>query len=156
MIQEADRSRPPAPERAQLLNFLRRSVYPTSMNRHQAGQGRPDIAAATRGGDVSIGMDDEPDPATASLELALFWRGIYTEILTMEEAVLERIRQLMAAQSRQARREVELTNVPVVVAQADRFRMRLGFWEASVRAHQEPAPSSHTTVAAVVATPSAD
>ena len=78
-------------------------------------------------------MEDEPDPATASLELALFWRGIYTEILAMEEAVLERIRQLMATQSRQARREVELTNVPVVVAQADRFRVRLGF-SASVRA----------------------
>ena len=40
-------------------------------------------------------MDDEPDPATAPLELALFWRGIYTEILAMEEAVLERIRQLI-------------------------------------------------------------
>jgi hypothetical protein len=126
------------------------------MNRHDAGHGRPDIVAATRGGDVSIGMDGEPDPATASLELALFWRGIYTEILAMEEAVLERIRQLMATQSRQARREVELTNVPVVVAQADRFRVRLGFWQACVRARQQPAPRSHTPVAAVVATPSAD
>ncbi len=155
-LQEADEAVPPGPERGQLLNFLRRSVYPTSMNRHKAGQGRPDIAAATRGGDVSIGMDDEPDPATASLELALFWRGIYSEILAMEEAVLERIRQLMATQSRQARREVELTNVPVVAAQADRFRVRLGFWEACVLAHQQPAPCLHTAVAAVVATPSAD
>ena len=101
-------------------------------------------------------MDDEPDPATASLELALFWRGIYTEILAMEEAVLERIRQLMATQSRQARREVELTNVPVVVAQADRFRVRLGFWEACVRAWQHPLASAGDPVAAVVATPSAD
>ena len=156
VIQEANQSGRLAPERGQLLNFLRRSVYPTSMNRHQAAHGRPDIAAATRGGDVSIGMDDEPDPATASLELALFWRGIYSEILAMEEAVLERIRQLMATQSRQARREVELTNVPVVVAQADRFRVRLGFWEARVRSHQPPSPRSHTAVAAVVATPSAD
>ena len=136
-----------------MLIFLRRSVYPSPMDLHQP---RPDIVAATRGGDVSIGMDGEPDPATASLELALFWRGIYTEILAMEEAVLERIRQLMATQSRQARREVELTNVPVVVAQADRFRVRLGFWQACVRARQQPAPRSHTPVAAVVATPSAD
>jgi hypothetical protein len=101
-------------------------------------------------------MDGEPDPATASLELALFWRKTYTEILAMEEAVLERIRQLMAAQSRQARREVELTNVPVVVAQADRFRVRLGFWEACVRAHQQPSPRSHPAIAAVVAIPAAD
>lgn len=139
-----------------MLNFLRRWVYATSMNRHDAGQGRPDITAATRGGDVSIGMDREPDPATASLELALFWRGIYTEILAMEEAVLQRIRELMANQSGQARREVELTNVPVVVAQADRFRVRLGFWEACVRAHQQPSQRPLTDVAAVVAPPAAD
>jgi hypothetical protein len=37
----------------------------------------------------------------------------------------------MAGQSPQARREVELTNVPVVVAQAERFRSRLGFWESA-------------------------
>jgi hypothetical protein len=39
----------------------------------------------------------------------------------------------MADQSPQARREVELTNVPVVVAQAERFRSRLGFWESAHR-----------------------
>ena len=58
--------------------------------------GRPDIVAAIRGGNNSMGMDDEADPETASLEQALFWRNIYTEILAMEEAVLERIHQLMA------------------------------------------------------------
>jgi hypothetical protein len=126
------------------------------MDPNQAGHDRPDIVAATRGGDLSIGMEGEPDPATASLELALFWRGIYTEILAMEESVLERIHQLMAAQSRQARREVELTNLPVVVAQAGRFRARLGFWEACVRAHERASPAAGTVVAAVVATPSAD
>jgi hypothetical protein len=61
----------------------------------------------------------------------LFWKKIYTEILAMEESVLDRIRQLMADQSPQARQEVELTNVPVVVAQAERFRSRLGFWESA-------------------------
>jgi hypothetical protein len=50
----------------------------------------------------------------------------------MEEKVLNRIRQLMATQSAEARREVELTNVPVVVAQAERFRQRLGYWDARV------------------------
>lgn len=46
---------------------------------------------------------------------------------------MARIRELMAKQSVQARREVELTNVPVVVAQAERFRQRLGYWEARVQ-----------------------
>jgi hypothetical protein len=39
----------------------------------------------------------------------------------------------MQAQSATARREVELTNIPVVVAQAERFRQRLGYWADRVR-----------------------
>jgi hypothetical protein len=107
------------------------------MNHDHASQERPDIVAATRGGDNSLGMDDEADPATATLEQALFWRNIYTEILAMEEAVLARIHQLMAGQSPEARREVELTNVPVVVAQVERFRCRQGVWDTLVHAHQD-------------------
>ncbi|HVA05890.1 MAG TPA: hypothetical protein VNG12_04020 [Acidimicrobiales bacterium] len=98
---------------------------------------RPDIVAATRGGENSIGMDDEADPATATAEQALFWRNIYTEILTMEEAVLDRIHQLMASQSPEARREVELTNVPVVVAQVERFRARKGIWDSLVHVPED-------------------
>ena len=97
---------------------------------------RPDIIAAFRCGDDSLGMEGEADPATATLEQALFWQKIYTEILDMEESVLQRIHQLMGDQSPRARREVELTNVPVVVAQAARFRARLGFWTACVEKHQ--------------------
>jgi hypothetical protein len=103
------------------------------MTASDAALDRPDIVAATRGGDDSLGMEGEADLATASLEQAQFWRNIYTEILAMEESVLQRIQQLMADQSPQARREVELTNVPVVVAQAERFRARLGFWETACR-----------------------
>ena len=102
-----------------------------TMTTQRASHDRPDIVAAIRGGDDSLGMEGEADLATATLEEALFWRNIYTEILTMEESVLRRIRQLMADQSPQARREVELTNVPVVVAQAERFRSRLRFWESA-------------------------
>jgi hypothetical protein len=106
------------------------------MNLADAGQDRPDIVAATRGGDDSVGMDDEADPETASLAQALFWKNIYTEIVVMEEAVLERIHQLMADQSPEAQREVQLTNVPVVVAQVERFRSRRRIWESRVLACQ--------------------
>jgi hypothetical protein len=94
--------------------------------------GRPDIDAAVRGGDWSLRMDGEGVPEDASLKQALYWRDIYSEILAMEEKVLARIRQLMAKQSDEGRREVELTNVPVVVAQAEKFRQRLGYWEARI------------------------
>jgi hypothetical protein len=94
---------------------------------------RPDMVAAARGGDASRAMDGEGDPKSASMEQALYWRQIYREILAMEEKVMERIQDLMATQSPEARREVELTNVPVVAAHAERFRQRLGFWTARVR-----------------------
>ena len=77
-------------------------------------------------------MDGEGLPGEASIEQAVYWRKVYTEILAMEEKVVARVRQLMETQSDAARREVELTNVPVVVAQAERFRQRLGYWEARV------------------------
>ncbi|MHB8588394.1 MAG: hypothetical protein ACYDA0_06030 [Candidatus Dormibacteraceae bacterium] len=93
---------------------------------------RPDIDAAVRGGDWTRGMEGEGVPGHATMEQALYWRQIYTEILGMEENVLKRIGQLMSTQSREAQREVELTDVPVVVAQAERFRQRLGYWEARV------------------------
>ncbi len=113
-----------------MLIFLRPLVYLIGMNQ-KAAPDRPDIVAATRGGDNSLGMEGEADLDTATLEQALFWRNIYGEILVMEEAVLSRIQHLMADQSPQARREVELTNVPVVAAQAERFRSRLGYWESA-------------------------
>ncbi len=94
---------------------------------------RPDVEAAMRGRDASSGMDGEVDPAHASQEEVVFWTRVYGEILEMEEKVLRRVEELMAAQSPTARREVQLTNVPVIEAQAARFRDRLGYWEARMR-----------------------
>lgn len=102
------------------------------MKKVNPGSGRPDIEAATRGGDWSQTMDGEGVLADSTLEHALYWQKIYGEILAMEEKVLARIHQLMDAQSEAVRREVELTNVPVVVAQAERFRQRLGYWDARI------------------------
>ena len=93
---------------------------------------RPDVVAAERGGDWTKRMDGEGVPSHSTMEQALYWKQTYTEILAMEEKVLARIQQLMATQSDTARREVELTNVPVVVAQAERFRQRLGYWDERV------------------------
>jgi hypothetical protein len=95
---------------------------------------RPDVDAAERGGDWTKRMDGEGVPGDANLEQAVYWSQVYTEILSMEEKVLARIRELMLTQSDTARREVELTNVPVVVAQAERFRQRLGYWNERVEA----------------------
>lgn len=94
---------------------------------------RPDVEAALRGRDSSRGMDGEVDPAHASKEEAIFWTKVYQEIWEMEETVLTRVKELMNAQSPVARLEVELTNVPVIEAQAARFKDRLGYWETRLR-----------------------
>jgi hypothetical protein len=94
---------------------------------------RPDVDAAERGGDWTQRMDGEGVPGDSSMDQAVYWKQVYTDILAMEEKVLARIRQLMKTQSETARREVELTNVPVVVAQAERFRQRLGYWDDRIR-----------------------
>ncbi len=115
-----------------LLIFLRPASYLCRMDKVLPKKARPDIDAAMRGGDWAQTMDGEGLPEDSTLEHALYWRQIYAEILAMEEKVLARIRQLMTTQSDEGRREVELTNVPVVVAQAERFRQRLSYWEARV------------------------
>src|SRR5450759_1905902 len=97
------------------------------MKKDQAQKARPDITAAVRGGDWTQPMDGEGVPGDSTLEHAVYWRQIYSEILAMEEKVLDRIRQLMNTQSDVARREVELTNVPVFVAHSFLFLLRLGF-----------------------------
>jgi hypothetical protein len=82
-------------------------------------------------------MDGEGNPAEAAVADVGYWIGIYTEILEMEEKVLARIKELMKTQSPRSRREVELTNLPVVASQVERFRQRLGYWQArSVQLHQ--------------------
>ena len=107
----------------------------TKLNGH-----RPDIDAAVRGGDWGQRMESEMIPGDATLSQAVYWAQIYAEILAMEEKVLARIEQLMKLQSAEARREVELTNIPVVVAQAERFRRRHGYWESRVRELQALEP----------------
>jgi hypothetical protein len=107
-------------------------VQRTEMAKTLSKRYRPDMDAAERGGDWTKRMDGEGLPGDSSLEQAVYWSQVYSEILAMEEKVLARIRELMQTQSATARREVELTNVPVVVAQAERFRQRLGYWDARV------------------------
>jgi hypothetical protein len=90
------------------------------------------MEAPIRGGTWHQAMDGEGVLAATTLESALYWRQIYSEMLEMEEKVLARIDLLMDTQSEVVKRELALTNVPVVVAQAVRFRQRLGYWEARV------------------------
>ncbi len=103
------------------------------MNGSNGHGSRKDVIAEIRGGDTEQGMEWEHGIDTSSHAQAVFWHDTYQELLTMEEAVMARIRELMTTQSAAARREVELSNVPVIAAQINRFRARLGYWESRLR-----------------------
>jgi hypothetical protein len=92
--------------------------------------GRPLPGGASAPGEDAWNQRLEPEgtPEEATLGEALYWTQIYAEILVMEEAVLDRIRKLALTESTDERYDVELTNVNLVVAQADRFRRRHGSW----------------------------
>jgi hypothetical protein len=125
-----------------LLIFLRLARYKLTVAYSKLNGHRPDIDAAVRGGDWAQRMDGEMIPGDATLVQAIYWTQIYSEILAMEQKVLARIEELMILQSEEGRREVELTNIPVVVAQAERFRRRHGYWETRVRELQLPEPET--------------
>ena len=95
-------------------------------------KGGSGIATGIPDGGWSQTIDGVGVLPASTLESALYWRQVYSEMLEMEEKVLARIDLLMDTHSEEVKREVELTNVPVVVAQADRFRQRLGYWEARI------------------------
>ena len=54
----------------------------------------------------------------------------------METKVMERVEELMAAESSTVRREVRLTNVPVIASQVERFRQRHEYWDLKVNSLQ--------------------
>ncbi|MDQ6748365.1 MAG: hypothetical protein M3010_09730 [Candidatus Dormibacteraeota bacterium] len=101
-------------------------TYPSSKQ-------RSDTAAQERGGDPDQGMTDEATVATSSLQQAHFWRQTYAEILAMERGVMTRIHELMEHSSDAVRQEVEMSNLPVIAAQVERFRQRHEFWSVRVR-----------------------
>jgi|SRR5579859_289147 len=99
---------------------------------------RPEMAAADRGGDTTLGIDGEVDIGSASLDQAVFWAQVYAEIYAMEEKVMLRIEELMALESPTVRLEVRRTNVPVIASQVERFRQRHEYWATKVKELEQP------------------
>jgi len=93
---------------------------------------RDDVVAAARGGDPDQPMDGECDPNVASLDQAVHWRNSYGEVLALEESVRDQVVQLSASTAQHIRREIDLTFLPVITAQAARFRRRHRIWTARV------------------------
>jgi hypothetical protein len=76
-------------------------------------------------------MESE-DLTTKSLDVARFWQEAYDELVKMEEQLLAQLERLMPKLSPAARREAELTNLPMINDHLQTFRYRRAHWHSRV------------------------
>ena len=59
--------------------------------------------------------------------------GIYAEILAMDKAIMERIRQVIVRQPENGDREADLTNLRLILAQLQKIGQRIAYWNTRLR-----------------------
>jgi len=72
------------------------------------------------------------DLTTRSVEIAKFWHGAYDELVRMEEQLLGQLEAMLPKLSRAARREAELTNLPMINEHLQTFKYRRAHWQERV------------------------
>ena len=72
------------------------------------------------------------DLATQSVEVARFWYSAYDELVRMEEQLLGQLESMLPKLSRAARREAELTNLPMINEHLQTFKYRRAHWNERV------------------------
>lgn len=72
------------------------------------------------------------DLSTTSLVVARFWQGAYDELVRMEEQLLNQLEEMLPMLSPAARREAELTNVPMIAEHLQTFKYRRAHWQERV------------------------
>ena len=67
-------------------------------------------------------------------DAALFWVGIYRQLLAADEAALLRMRQLLATALADRREDIDqLEDVDVVLNEVERINRRLTYWYSELR-----------------------
>jgi hypothetical protein len=69
-----------------------------------------------------------------SVEVARFWQEAYDELVSMEEKLLAQLESMLPRLSPAARREAELTNVPMINDHLQTFKYRRAHWKQRVEA----------------------
>ena len=77
---------------------------------------------------------ESEDLSTPSVEVARFWQDAYDELVKMEERLLSQLERMLPRLSHAARREAELTNLPMINDHLQRFRYRRAHWHSRVEA----------------------
>jgi hypothetical protein len=74
------------------------------------------------------------DLSTVSVEVARFWQEAYDELVRMEEQLLSQLESMLPRLSPAARREAELTNLPMINDHLQMFRYRRAHWKQRAEA----------------------
>jgi hypothetical protein len=77
-------------------------------------------------------MESE-DLTTISIEVARFWHSAYDELVRMEEQLLSQLEAMLPKLSQAARREAELTNLPMINDHLQTFKYRRAHWFEKVK-----------------------
>ena len=70
--------------------------------------------------------------STLSIEVARFWHSAYDELVRMEEQLLSQLEAMLPKLSHAARREAELTNLPMINEHLQTFKYRRAHWSERV------------------------
>jgi hypothetical protein len=103
----------------------------------QKGSGGGRSGRGAKGADSGDGLWQvehaaSEDLATEALDVARVWEEAYTELVELEERLLARIRELLPEMSPTARREAELSDVPMLVQHLQAFKYRRALWRRRV------------------------
>jgi|SRR5438105_3271226 len=89
-------------------------------SKQRGGSGRDD-------GGLRQHLESE-DLATSSVEVAKLWENTYTELIDLERKMLDRLHSVLPSLSESARREAEMTNLPMLVQHLQTFVYRRAWW----------------------------
>ena len=92
---------------------------------------RPHRGGGRRKTPTAMHIESE-DLGTTSVEVARFWQSAYEELVRMEEQLLNQLEEMLPMLSPAARREAELTNVPMIAEHLQTFKYRRAHWQQRV------------------------
>ncbi|MFN2568066.1 MAG: hypothetical protein ABR564_00465 [Candidatus Dormibacteria bacterium] len=91
-------------------------------------RGEPSVEeAADRAAAASALLPGE-NPSSMFVDDAMHWCTVYSELLSFKQALLAQIRERIDVSSADVRAEVDVDRV-LLLHQANRYRLRLSFWE---------------------------
>jgi hypothetical protein len=97
--------------------------------------------AAWEGADLERPISGE-DPKSTSLSEARRWVAVYRHLVKLEQELFDMLAKMIPTMPREAQREAEQTNLPVLASQVERFRHRLDFWTKREEELQQPPTSA--------------